>query len=56
AQVAVLRGLLGIFRVRIMDLEFRAEDAEDRLEQCELGWIHDRARIRRLEEHLGIRQ
>ncbi|GKE57068.1 hypothetical protein Tco_1496253 [Tanacetum coccineum] len=55
AQVVVLRGLHGIFRVRIMDLEFRVEDAEDRLEQCEHGWIHDKARIRRLEEHLGIR-
>ncbi|GJX15128.1 hypothetical protein Tco_0206886 [Tanacetum coccineum] len=54
AHVAALRGLLGISRVRIADLEFRVEDAEDRLEQCERGWIHDRARIRRLEEHLGI--
>ncbi|GJU84271.1 hypothetical protein Tco_1291817 [Tanacetum coccineum] len=56
AQVVVLRGLLRISRVRIADLEFRAEDAEDRLEQCEREWIHDRARIRRFEEHLGIRQ
>ncbi|GKC56773.1 reverse transcriptase domain-containing protein, partial [Tanacetum coccineum] len=32
------------------------EDAEFRLEQCERGWIQDRARIRRLEEHLGIGQ
>ncbi|GJV23122.1 hypothetical protein Tco_1375817 [Tanacetum coccineum] len=54
AQVAVLQGLLGIAIVRIMDLEFRGEDVEDRLEQCELGWIHDRASIRRLEEHLDI--
>ncbi|GKA63909.1 hypothetical protein Tco_0763515 [Tanacetum coccineum] len=54
AQVAALRGLLGISRVRIVDLEFRVEDAEDRLEHCERGWIHDRARIKRLEEHLGI--
>nr|GEW42971.1 reverse transcriptase domain-containing protein [Tanacetum cinerariifolium] len=29
-----------------------SEDAEFRLEQCERGWIQDRARIRRLEEHL----
>ncbi|GJZ40904.1 hypothetical protein Tco_0587790 [Tanacetum coccineum] len=56
AQVAVLRGLLRISRVRIADLEFWAEDAEDRLEQCEREWIHDRVCIRRFEEHLGIRQ
>ncbi|GJY30344.1 hypothetical protein Tco_0413839 [Tanacetum coccineum] len=53
AQIAILWGLLGIYIVRIADLEFRAED---RLEQCERGWIHDMARIRRLEEYLGIGQ
>ncbi|GKA17291.1 hypothetical protein Tco_0783309 [Tanacetum coccineum] len=36
-QVAVLHGLHGITGVRIADLEIRAEDAEDRLEQRELG-------------------
>ncbi|GJX56103.1 hypothetical protein Tco_0286000 [Tanacetum coccineum] len=53
AQIAILWGLLGIYRVRIADLEFRAKG---RLEQCERGWIHDMARIRRLEEYLGIVQ
>nr|GEV44927.1 hypothetical protein [Tanacetum cinerariifolium] len=32
-----------------------SEDAKFRLEQCERGWIQDRARIRRLEEHLARR-
>nr|GEW20177.1 hypothetical protein [Tanacetum cinerariifolium] len=54
AQVAALPVLLGIARIRIMDFEFRAEDADDRLEQCECGWIHDKAHIRRLEEYLSI--
>ncbi|GKA46689.1 hypothetical protein Tco_0739572 [Tanacetum coccineum] len=53
AQIAILWGLLGIYRVRIADLEFQAKD---RLEQCERGWIHDMARIRRLEGYLGIGQ
>nr|GFA59603.1 hypothetical protein [Tanacetum cinerariifolium] len=37
AQVAILRGLHGIAKVRILDLEFRAEDVEFRLDQCERG-------------------
>ncbi|GJY83743.1 reverse transcriptase domain-containing protein [Tanacetum coccineum] len=55
AQVAILRGLLGIAGVRMTGLEFRAKDAEFRLEQCERGWIQDSACIRRLEEHLAQR-
>nr|GEY23458.1 putative reverse transcriptase domain-containing protein [Tanacetum cinerariifolium] len=39
---------------RILDLEFRADDVEFRLDQCERGWIRDSARIKRLEEHLGM--
>ncbi|GJX83631.1 hypothetical protein Tco_0333112 [Tanacetum coccineum] len=56
ANFAILRDVLWIAGVRMTDLEFRAEDAEFRLHQCERGWIQDRARIRRLEEHLGIGQ
>nr|GEW96346.1 hypothetical protein [Tanacetum cinerariifolium] len=46
AQVSILQGLLKITGVRIIDLEFQAEDAEFRLERCECGWIHDSVRIR----------
>nr|GEX82677.1 hypothetical protein [Tanacetum cinerariifolium] len=53
-EVVVLHGLLGIAGLRIADLEIQAKDAEDRLEQYELGLIHDRARIQRLKEHLNI--
>ncbi|GKD91868.1 hypothetical protein Tco_1371705 [Tanacetum coccineum] len=56
ANFAILRDVLWIAGVRMTDLEFRAQDAEFRLHQCERGWIQDRARIRRLEEHLGIGQ
>nr|GFA63076.1 hypothetical protein [Tanacetum cinerariifolium] len=56
ANVAILRDVLRIAGDRITDLEFQAEDTESRLHQCERGRIQDRARIRRLEEHLGIGQ
>ncbi|GJS45525.1 ribonuclease H-like domain-containing protein [Tanacetum coccineum] len=41
AHVATLRGLLGISRVRIADLEFQAEDAEDRLEHFGIQGLLD---------------
>nr|GEU35885.1 reverse transcriptase domain-containing protein [Tanacetum cinerariifolium] len=55
AHVAILRGLLRIIGVRTSDLEFRVEEAEFRLKQCERGWIQDGVRIRILEEHLAQR-
>nr|GEZ66113.1 hypothetical protein [Tanacetum cinerariifolium] len=56
AHIAILHDVLWTAGVRMTDLEFRDEDADFRLQQCERGWIQDRARIRRLEEHLGIGQ
>nr|GEV74416.1 RNA-directed DNA polymerase, eukaryota [Tanacetum cinerariifolium] len=54
ANVAILRDVLWIAGDRITDLKFQAEDTESRLHQCERGRIQDSARIRRLEEHLGV--
>ncbi|GKF31480.1 hypothetical protein Tco_0101278 [Tanacetum coccineum] len=38
----------------VLTLGDTKRDAEFRLKQCEPGWIQDSARLRRLEEHLGI--
>nr|GEW92579.1 hypothetical protein [Tanacetum cinerariifolium] len=53
AHVAILHDVLRITGDRIGYLEFQVVDAEFRLHRCERGWIQDRARIRRLEEHLA---
>ncbi|GKD28603.1 hypothetical protein Tco_1239381 [Tanacetum coccineum] len=50
----VLQVSLGTARVRISDLEIRAEDVEARLQQSEIAQIGDKVRLKRIKNHLGI--